>query len=66
MKQIYLRKRAYLPGDRMIPDGQTRFKKMQKKIHRLESKLREQESEISAMRQILITHPVREFWEVPG
>jgi len=39
---------------------------MQRKIHRLEDILKQQEYEISTLKQLLISHPVEEHWEVPG
>lgn len=39
---------------------------MQRKIQRLEDILKQQESEITTLKQLLISQSVEEHWEVPG
>lgn len=39
---------------------------MQQKIHRLEDILKQQEYEITTLKQLLISQSVEEHWEVPG
>ena len=49
-----------------LPRDPLNVRIMRKEIHRLETRLRQEEGEIAALRQMLISHAAEEHWEVPG
>ncbi len=49
-----------------LPRDPLNVRIMRREIHRLETRLRQQNGEISAVRQLLISNSLEEHWEVPG
>lgn len=48
------------------PRDQANVRIMLKELHRLETRLRERKGGITSVRQLLLSHPADEPWEVPG
>ena len=49
-----------------LPRDPLNVRIMRREIHRLETRLKQQNGEISAVRQLLISNTLDEHWEVPG